>query len=111
MEEYTRWEFCEVEVGVKTPKVTWYPTPQNKNINANSEQSMKQQKPNILEVALEWLSQYGFQLLNSPLALMLHFFTFIYKTKIKMSEPPAAIIMGRILYHLHSLAIIQSQEA
>lgn len=29
-------EFCDSQVGVKAPKVTWYQTPQNKNIKYTS---------------------------------------------------------------------------
>lgn len=77
----TRQEFYkEVHIGVRVPKVIWYQTPKNKNMkNLTSEQRKKEETPKAqhLEVALERLSQYGFQLLNSLLALMFYFFTFI----------------------------------
>lgn len=73
---------------------------------------MKHQKTQVSEVALEWLSQYSLQVLNSLLALLLDFLTFIYKRKhhSEHGSLPASVTISLILYILHSLAIIQSRE-
>lgn len=55
---WTRWEFWEeVQVGVKVPKVTWYQTSKKNILKIELWTEYETPKnPEVLEVALEWLS-------------------------------------------------------